>query len=458
MFELAYAALTVSAATQLQDMTPPQRDTLGYVINQFFDAQLDEGTWPRSRPLFLYPRLGNAYCYSYELLVHLLDDEQLRPLLLRNLNRLSAAARGVERERFPLGSGAWGWSSGHLRQISGPESWSTASVFHYCHSLNELVSDAVRRAVFGYVEESAVPSASSQPQLPVVIAEDRFVDSRITFEDDSELSLKDVLVERFLTPLVEAMPVILKGQAIPDSAPTSAIFYGAPGTSKTQLAGIVADALGWPLLKLDPSHLTRMGLDRLHAETYRLFSMLGAAERVVVLLDEFDELVREREAPNEALSRFLTTAMLPKIAALKERRKLVFLLATNHLEVFDSAIARPGRFDMIVPVQPPSLEAKLRKWSAVEQRAKNLRIDFSSDTRLDEWLSDLTYAEFKAIASQLETASTKQLFRDHAARAWDKCTLQSIGPDDKSWQQRIKDERRKIRLPGSLQDGSHRSS
>jgi len=81
VFELAYAALTVSAATQLQDMTPPQRDTLGYVIDQFFGAQLAEGAWPRSRPLFLYPRLGNAYCYSYELLVHLLDDEQLRPLL-----------------------------------------------------------------------------------------------------------------------------------------------------------------------------------------------------------------------------------------------------------------------------------------------------------------------------------------------------------------------------------------
>jgi len=291
----------------------------------------------------------------------------------------------------------------------------------------------------------------------VVIDDDRFVDSRITFEDDTELSLKDVLLERFLTPLVESMPAILKDQAIPDSAPTSAIFYGAPGTSKTQLAAIVADALGWPLLKLDPSHLTRMGLDRLHAETYHLFSMLGAAERVVVLLDEFDELVREREAPNEALSRFLTTAMLPKIAALKERRKLILLLATNHLEVFDSAIARPGRFDMIVPVQPPSLEAKLRRWTAVKQQAAALEIDFSSDTRLDEWLADLTYAEFKSIASHLEMARTKQAFRDYAARAWDNCTLQSTGPGDKNWRDRIKDERRKIRLPGLLQDGSHSS-
>ena len=447
VFELAYAALTVSAATQLQDMTPPQRDTLSYVIDQFFGAQLPEGVWPRSRPLFLYPRLGNAYCYSYELLVHLLDDQQLRPMLLRNLGRLSAAARAVERGRFPLGDGAWGWSSGHLRQVSGAESWSTAAVFQYCHALSELVGDAVRRSIFEYVEESAVAVVPSRPISPVVVDENRFVDSNIEFEDGNKTSLSSVLAERFLGPLVDAIPAISKGQVIPSKAPTSAILYGPPGTSKTQLAAIVADVLGWPLLKLDPSHLTRLGLDRLHAEAYRLFTMLGAAERIVVLFDEFDELVREREAPNEALSRFLTTAMLPKITTLRERRKLVFILATNHLEVFDSAIARPGRFDMIVPVLPPSLEAKLRRWSGVRIRAAELGIDFQSDTRLYEWLADLTYAEFGGLVTQLESASTKEAFRDCAGRAWEKCTMESKSSDGVTWRDRIKGERRKIRIP-----------
>jgi len=175
--------------------------------------------------------------------------------------------------------------------------------------------------------------------------------------------------------------------------------------------------------------------------------MLGAAERIVVLFDEFDELVREREAPNEALSRFLTTAMLPKITTLRERRKLVFILATNHLEVFDSAIARPGRFDMIVPVLPPSLEAKLRRWSGVRIRAAELGIDFQSDTRLYEWLADLTYAEFGGLVTQLESASTKDAFRDCAGRAWEKCTMESKSSDGVAWRDRIKGERRKIRIP-----------
>ena len=41
--------------------------------------------------------------------------------------------------------------------------------------------------------------------------------------------------------------------------------------------------------------------------------MLAITERIVILLDEFDEMVRERGAAADVLSRFLTAAMLPKI-------------------------------------------------------------------------------------------------------------------------------------------------
>ena len=168
---------------------------------------------------------------------------------------------------------------------------------------------------------------------------------------------------------------IALGQPFSSDTPTSAILYGPPGTSKTELAKLIANALGWPLLSLDPSHLTRDGLDRLHAETHNVFSMLAAAEEVVVLLDEFDELVLDRSEPMvDTSSRFLTTAMLPKIAALASRRRIVYLLATNHIERFDDAISRQGRFDLVVPVMPPSLDAKLAHWPMVAQKLTSLKL------------------------------------------------------------------------------------
>ena len=73
----------------------------------------------------------------------------------------------------------------------------------------------------------------------------------------------------------------------------------------------------------------------------------------------------------------LTTAMLTAINDLRRAKKSIFFLATNRLRAFDSAIIRPGRFDMQLFVGTPNLEARvilLRNQLAsvpVEPSAKN---------------------------------------------------------------------------------------
>jgi transitional endoplasmic reticulum ATPase len=105
----------------------------------------------------------------------------------------------------------------------------------------------------------------------------------------------------------------------------------------------------------------RRGLDQIQAEVDRIFDMLVELEQVVVFLDEFDEMVRERDSSDEPFSRLLTNLLLPKLSRLSDRRLVVFVIATNHIERFDAAIRRPGRFDMVLPVLPPSFESKMKK-------------------------------------------------------------------------------------------------
>ncbi len=436
-------------------MTPPQRSIIGYGLDQFFAAQGPDGTWPRSRPLFHYPTYGDAYCYDYELLVSVLGNNRLRPLLREHLTELRIAALALERLRFPVGTG-FGWSSGHLRQIRSAESWSTASVFHFCFELTTLVALEIRRLVFDDVGQSlpeVLPNASGK------IDRSKFLDSRIEREGESPLSLTDVIDQGFLAPIYESLGQASRGGGFPKDVPRAAIFYGPPGTSKTQLAQLIANALGWPLLIIDPSHLTRRGLDRLHAEANRLFGMLEAADQTVVLLDEFDELVREREGPNEVLSRFLTTAMLPKLTALHDRRQIVVLLATNHVESFDSAIRRPGRFDMIVPVMQPTLEAKLGvpSWGSVADRVRELgiRFDLIKFGEIRTHLDALTYSEYGAIVQRLSSAPSIREFERIASEAYHGCTLKQLLPiiehegrdEPESWERRVMSQQSKIRLP-----------
>lgn len=51
--------------------------------------------------------------------------------------------------------------------------------------------------------------------------------------------------------------------------------------------------------------------------------------------------------------------MLPKLAELWDARKILYFVATNHINYFDSAIIRSHRFDALTLVSPPSFSAKI---------------------------------------------------------------------------------------------------
>ncbi len=369
VFELAYAVLTACKCKKMQDMSPRQREAIEFSVGQFFDAQTERGTWPRSRPLFLYPDYGNAYCYDFELLAQLCSEEQLGHLLHMRMRNLRDAVDSLDDSKIRIDDGdgehLYGWSTGHLKQdLTSPESWSTASVFHACYGLNKIVQEGIRRVVF-----ANTANVYSPPRPRKIDGFSGFLDSEFRDENQNVKSLQEAITSYLIKPIQENLAFAEHGMAFPKSpvrVPTGAILYGPPGTSKTTLAQIIADEIGWPLLKLDPSHLTRKGMESLHAETNDLFSMLLSSQQIVILLDEFDELVRERETDGiESSSRFLTTAMLPKLAALGDAHRIIYVLTTNHIEHFDTAIRRPGRFDLILPVLPPTYAEKVKKWPTI---------------------------------------------------------------------------------------------
>jgi hypothetical protein len=405
--------------------------------------------------------LGNAYCYEYELLVQLLSDPQLVPFLDEHRDALTRAFRALDRTQIPIGENEFGWASGHLNpSISQPESWTTASVYHFCHLFRQVVVSMIRKELFAYARAPMPRLPSDQSSAPK-IDQDAFLDCRVidehgmTLKDGTgEIGLRRLLEERFLAPICAQEHRVRRGHRLSPETPNSAILYGPPGTSKTQLAEVVAGTLAWPLLKLDPSHLTRDGFDRLHAETNLLFTMLASVERVVVLLDEFDELVQDRDQSGaESSSRFLTTAMLPKIAELASRRRIVYLLATNHIERFDDAISRAGRFDLVVPVMPPTLDEKLRKWKSVAQQIGQWfpENDGGLEKDLAEILEDLTYLEFRQFVQEINSAQNRSQFSEVVRNAGNSATLRKpIGDTDSgapvTWKTRVLAEARRNRL------------
>jgi hypothetical protein len=362
-FAFAYLLMLVTAGTPTSKITPERSSIQRASLQTVFDCQLKDGTWPLSKPLFHYPKVGNAHCYEFEMLTQLLQEPELEDLLLDYLPKLCLAAEALQGSVYRLDTGVRAWASGHHPQLEGPESWTTASVYHFVHRLDRLLAEAVRGELFRYLDQPLPGTVKRGPKEKKSFAPSPgFLDSTLDLPGKPQHSLRNFLWEKFVQPLSSQADGIVNGRKFEKGTPTSAIFFGPPGTSKTDLSKKVAEFLGWPLLAIDPSHLLRNGMDGIQAEANAIFRRLEETERVVVLFDEFDELVRERGFSDaDAFSRFLTTAMLPKLASIHKKHTLVFIIATNNIEDFDLAIRRQGRFDHVAQVMPPTFESKMTK-------------------------------------------------------------------------------------------------
>jgi hypothetical protein len=438
-FELGYAVLLANSfGAEL--LRPEDRRMLRHALQIFFDHQAEEGGWPRGRRLFSYPKYGNAYCYEFEFLAQLLQAFADSHVLLPYLGNIRRAVDHLVDEAIALPSEGYGWASGHHRQFVYPESWSTASAFHFTHLVDRLVAEAVTDAILIDLGEPRL-RVTAKPSW------DRFddiLDSEIVLDGNTIVSAKATLRDGLLAPVLAQRDEVLLGKPLASGTNLSAILYGPPGTSKTNYARAIARALGWQLISIDPSHLLRRGFDQLQAETSLLFRMLNYAERVVVFFDEIDELVRDRDEKNETVSRFLTTSMLPRIVKLRESRRVVFLVATNHLEEFDFAIARPGRFDLVVPINPPSADAKLEHWTEIKNHFEALGFHLGPNDRTN--LAKLTYDECKAIVPAICLATDEDAVSELLAQAAAGGTMTLKAKGDKTWTDLIADERQKIRL------------
>lgn len=162
--------------------------------------------------------------------------------------------------------------------------------------------------------------------------------------------LKTRLKSDILAPLVEPA----RYQRFGISAPNGLLLYGLPGCGKSLIGRVLAGQVGLACRRLVPSDLTSMWLGEGVAKVREVFSWAIKQAPSMLILDEFDGVAPQRSEVNmhtdEKRQVNELLAQLDRLAG----KPVVVVASTNYARGIDSAVRRSGRFDLKIPVFPPS--------------------------------------------------------------------------------------------------------
>lgn len=241
-----------------------------------------------------------------------------------------------------------GWHSEHVNEPKRIHLWETSQVLLFLLHL--------RRLVAATIADRALALSSLSTEVPSGEVGKLKLDSNCDSLGDDFDAVKRIQ-QRFVEPRKPQGPAS-------QAAAFSMLLYGPPGTGKTYTAKQLAAALGRRLVSVSVSDFLAGGPAAIEARAKDVFDVLQWQPHAVVLFDEVDHLLLDRETDLytdlDTAFQFLTPGMLTKLQALRTGAQVVFIIATNYGDRIDPAIKRTGRIDEKILVLPPDRKARER--------------------------------------------------------------------------------------------------
>jgi transitional endoplasmic reticulum ATPase len=142
--------------------------------------------------------------------------------------------------------------------------------------------------------------------------------------------------------------------------PRGILLYGPPGTGKTLLAKAVANESEANFISIKGPELLSKWVGESERGVREIFHKARQAAPCIIFMDELDSLVPTRGSSmgDSQVTERVISQILTELDGLEELRDVTVIGATNRPDMIDQALLRPGRFDKLLYVPIPDLEAR----------------------------------------------------------------------------------------------------
>ncbi|MGI0002075.1 MAG: CDC48 family AAA ATPase, partial [Nitrososphaeraceae archaeon] len=182
--------------------------------------------------------------------------------------------------------------------------------------------------------------------------------------------------------------------------PKGILLHGPSGTGKTMLAKAVATESEANFISVKGPELISKWVGESERGIREIFRRARQASPCVIFFDEIDSIAPTRGGGNTgggSIERMVSQLLTEMDGIQKDIHGVVVLAATNRVDMIDSALLRPGRFDKIVNVPKPDVNTR-QKILEIHTKGKPLGRDIEL-RRIAEVTEGFSGADVSAVAN-----------------------------------------------------------